>query len=65
MRQFISSERMNQFIGFLNNGKTKDELNPPIQNEREDEMFDKMAAELRELKKKNPDAEFLPVESDW
>ena len=33
--------RMNQFIDFVNANKAKTELNPPIQDEHENELFDK------------------------
>lgn len=34
--------RMNQFIDFVNANKAKTELNPPIQDEHENELFDKL-----------------------
>lgn len=65
MTYTMSSRRMNQFISFINNGKAKSELNPPIKNEYEDKFFDNMLKEFTEKKKENPDFSFLPVESDW
>lgn len=61
----ISSFRMNQFIRHVNNNMPKETLDPPIQNEEEDKMFDDMVKELAEWRKTDPNAGFWPVESDW
>ena len=57
--------RWNQFISYVNYGMSKESLNPPIQNEEEDRIFDNMAKELEEMRKTNPKAAFWPVENDW
>lgn len=65
MAYTMSSKRMNQFTYFINNGKSKSELDPPIQNEYEDKFFDNMKKEYDREKKAQPGFAFLPVESDW
>ena len=60
-----SDRRYNLFVEFVNANKPKTELDPPIQNEEENELFDKMVKELAELRKTNPQAEFAHYDSEW
>ena len=60
-----SDRRYNQIIDFVNAGRSKDELDPPIQDEKENQRFDRLAAELAELCKTNPDAMFAHIDSEW
>lgn len=57
--------RMNQFIDFVNANKSKSDLNPPIQNEDENELFDKLEKEIIELRKKDPHAKLANIDSEW
>ena len=57
--------RMNQFIDFVNASKAKSELDPPIQNEHENELFDELEKEIIELRKKYPDAKLAHIDSEW
>ena len=57
--------RMNQFIDFVNANKAKTELNPPIQDEHENELFDKLEKEISELRKKDPNAKLAHIDSKW
>lgn len=57
--------RMNQFIDFVNANKAKSELDPPIQNEHENELFDKLEKEITELRKKYPNAKLANIDSEW
>lgn len=61
----ISEKRWNQIIDFVNANKPKSELEPPIQNEREDKLFDSMEKELAEKRKTNPKASFAHVDFEW
>lgn len=65
MKNKISQSRWNQFIMFVNNDRPKSELDPPIKDAYEDEVYDGMVSELKELRKKRPKAAFAPVETDW
>lgn len=56
--------RMNQFIDFVNANKAKTELNPPIQDEYENELFDKLEKEITELRKNYPDAKLAHIDSE-
>lgn len=57
--------RMNQFIDFVNANKAKSELDPPIQNEYENELFDKLEKEISELRKKDSHAMLAHIDSEW
>lgn len=57
--------RMNQFIDFVNSNKDKSELNPPIQDEHENVLFDKLQKEVTELRKTNPHAKLANIDSEW
>lgn len=57
--------RINQFIDFVNASKAKSELDPPIQNEHENELFDKLEKEIIELRKNYPDAKLANIDSEW
>lgn len=61
----MTSKRWNQFYYFVENGKPKSELDPPIQNAGEDKIFNDLVEELKELREDDPDACFKPVESEW
>lgn len=65
MSKKISSRRWNQFIAFVNDGRSKSELDPPIKDKYEEEVFDGMVKELEALRKDRPQAAFAPVETDW
>lgn len=60
----MTPERWNDFIYAVNNNIPKEELKPPIANERENRIFDNMVKELAEMRKKNPKAAFWPVEKE-
>jgi len=60
-----NDRRMNLIIDLVNANRLKSELVPPIQNEEEDELFDRMARDLEELRRKNPKAEFAHIDSEW
>ena len=61
----MTSDRWNQFINFVNNGRPVSELDPPIQGKEEERVFNNMVKELAEMRKKDPKAAFWPVEKDW
>ena len=60
-----NDRRMNLIIDLVNANRLKSELVPPIQNEEEDELFDRLARDLEELRRKNPKAEFAHIDSEW
>ena len=61
----LEPRRMNQIIRAVNAGKPKFEINPPLQEGRESEYFDNLEKELADIRKKDPNANFWPVESEW
>ncbi len=65
MSYSIPQDRWNTFIDFINQGRTKTELDPPIQNERESELFDNMAKQLAEARMKNSNAKLSHVDFEW
>ena len=65
MADSIPQDRWNTFIDFINQGRPKTELVPPIQNERENELFDNMANQLANARMKNPNAKLSHVDFEW
>ena len=65
MADSIPQDRWNTFIDFINQGHPKTELVPPIQNERENELFDNMANQLAKARIKNPNAKLSHVDFEW
>ena len=65
MSYSIPQDRWNTFIDFINQGRPKTELDPPIQNEHESELFDNMAKQLAEARMKNTNAKLSHVDFEW
>lgn len=61
----MEDKRYNQMIDLINERRPITELNPPIQNEEEERVFNNMQKELTELRKENPKASFYKVDDEW
>ena len=61
----MTTRRWNQFIDFVNDNRPMTELTPPIQNERERQIFTNMQKELERDRKVNPSAKFSHVDLEW
>ena len=61
----MEDKRYNQMIDLINNGRPITELNPPIQNEEEERIFNNMQKQLAELRKETPNASFYKVDDEW
>ena len=60
----MSARQWNLMIRMINDGDPREEAEKHF-SEEEMEVYDRMIAELAELRKNNPNAAFSPVESDW
>lgn len=60
-----SDRRYNAFVDIVNAGRSKEELNPPIQNEDEEKLFENLVKELAEMRKTDPNASFAHCDSEW
>ncbi len=56
MEDTMMTRRWNQFIDLINDSRPVTELEPPIQNERERQIFNNMVDELARARKVNPKA---------
>lgn len=60
-----ADRRYNTIVDLVNANRTKEELVPPIQNEEENELFDRMVKRLAEMRKTNPRASFAHFDPEW
>lgn len=60
----MDSRQWNLMIRMINDGDPRTKVAEHFSKE-EMKTFDKMSAQLAELRKKNPKAAFSPVETDW
>ena len=59
-----TDRRFNTLVDFVNTGRPREELVPPIQNEEENSLFDNLVNELAELCRKYPDALLAHYDSE-
>lgn len=60
-----ADRRLNAIVDLVNENRPKSELIPPIQDDRENELFDNMVAELAEMRMTDPQALFAHIDSEW
>jgi hypothetical protein len=65
MKDTMTTRRWNQFINLINDNRSITELEPPIQNERERQIFNNMVDELARARKVNPKASLCNVDLEW
>lgn len=61
----MTTRRWNQFIDLINANRPATDLEPPIQNERERQIFNNMVEELARARKVNPRATLSHVDLEW
>lgn len=61
----MTTRRWNQFIDLINANRPATDLEPPIQNERERQIFTNMQKELERAREVNPRATFSHVDLEW
>ncbi len=61
----MTTRRWNQFIDLINANRPATDLEPPIQNERERQIFNNMVEELARARKVNPKASLCNVDLEW
>ena len=65
MEDTMTTRRWNQFINLINDNRPITELEPPIQNEHERQIFNNMVDELARARKVNPKASLCNVNLEW
>lgn len=61
----MNSREWNLMIRMVNDGDPRTEVEKHFPKKKDMEIYDKMNAQLKELRKDNPKAAFWSVESDW
>lgn len=65
MQDIMTTKRWNQFIDFANANRSATELVPPIQNEKERQIFEDMTSRLAEMRRIAPRASYSNVDMEW
>ena len=61
----MEDKRWNQMIDLVNEGRPVTDLNPPVQNEEEERIFNNMVKDLEKQRERNPGANFASVDDEW
>ena len=61
----MEDKRWNQMIDLVNEGRPITDLNPPVQNEEEERIFNNMVKELEKQRERYPGANFASVDDEW
>ena len=61
----MEDKRWNQMIDLVNEGRPITDLNPPVQNEEEERIFNNMVKDLEKHRESYPGANFASVDDEW
>ena len=61
----MEDKRWNQMIDLVNEGRPITDLNPPVQNEEEERIFNNMVKDLEKQRERYPGATFANVDDEW
>ena len=61
----MEDKRWNQMVDLVNEGRPVTDLNPPVQNNEEERIFNNMVRDLAKQREKYPGANFAYIDDEW
>ena len=61
----MEDKRWNQMVDLVNEGRPVTDLNPPVQNDEEERIFNNMVRDLAKQREKFPGANFAHIDDEW
>ena len=61
----MEDKRWNQMIDLVNEGRSITDLNPPVQNDEEEKIFNNMVKDLAKQREKYPGTNFAHIDDEW